>query len=91
MVNMREVVNDVRSMLIVGCQQRHIPGDLPPRNTIDGYFCLWVGKEVRRRSFMLSTYHPMSELRAGQVRPPASSATRVCRARTVEGDRRAAE
>ena len=40
-VNMREVVNGVMYVLSTGCQWRYIPKDLPPRSTLNGYFCLW--------------------------------------------------
>ena len=44
-VNMREVVNGVMYVLSTGCQWRYIPKDLPPRSTVNGYFCLggWDG------------------------------------------------
>ena len=41
-VNMREVVNGVMYVLSTGCQWRYIPKDLPPRSTVNGYFCLWA-------------------------------------------------
>jgi len=28
-------------VLSTGCQWRYIPKDLPPRSTVNGYFCLW--------------------------------------------------
>ena len=40
-VVMREVVNGVMYVLSTGCQWRYIPKDLPPRSTVNGYFCLW--------------------------------------------------
>jgi transposase len=39
--DMREVVNGVMYVLSTGCQWRYIPKDLPPRSTVNGYFCLW--------------------------------------------------
>src|SRR6202040_2935024 len=38
---MREVVNGVMYVLSTGCQWRYIPKDLPPRSTVNDYFCLW--------------------------------------------------
>src|SRR5580704_17069606 len=38
---MREVVNGVMYVLSTGCQWRYIPKDLPPRSTVNRYFCLW--------------------------------------------------
>jgi transposase len=40
-INMREVFNGVMYVLSTGCQWRCIPKDLPPRSTVNGYFCLW--------------------------------------------------
>jgi len=40
-VNLREVVNGVMYVLSTGCQWRYIPKDLPPRSTVNDYFCLW--------------------------------------------------
>jgi transposase len=40
-VNMREIANGVMYVLSTGCQWRYIPKDLPPRSTVNHYFCLW--------------------------------------------------
>ena len=40
-VVMREVVNGLMYELSTGCQWRYIPKDLPPRSTVNGYFCHW--------------------------------------------------
>jgi len=40
-VDMREVVNGIMYILSTGCQWRYIPKDLPPRSTVNDYFCLW--------------------------------------------------
>ena len=40
-VNVREVANGVMYVLSTGCQWRYIPKDLPPRSTVNGYFCQW--------------------------------------------------
>src|ERR1017187_6961681 len=40
--DMRGVVNGVMYVLSTGCQWRYIPKDLPPRSTVNGYFCLWA-------------------------------------------------
>jgi transposase len=40
-VEMREVMNGVMYILSTGCQWRYIPKDLPPRSTVNGYFCQW--------------------------------------------------
>ena len=40
-VNVREVMNGLVYVLSTGCQWRAIPKDLPPRSTVDHYFCRW--------------------------------------------------
>jgi transposase len=40
-VNVREVVNGLMYVLSTGCQWRAIPKDLPPRSTVNHYFCRW--------------------------------------------------
>ncbi len=40
-VNVREVVNGLMYVLSTGCQWSAIPKDLPPRSTVNHYFCRW--------------------------------------------------
>lgn len=40
-VDVRAVVNGVMYILSTGCQWAALPKDLPPRSTVNGYFCLW--------------------------------------------------
>src|SRR5512133_3711652 len=40
-VNIREVLNGLLYVLSTGCQWRAIPRDLPPRSTVNHYFCRW--------------------------------------------------
>ena len=40
-LDMRQVVNGVMDVLSTGCQWRYIPKDLPPRSTVNRYFCQW--------------------------------------------------
>lgn len=40
-VDMREVLNGLMYVLSTGCQWRAIPKDLPPRSTVNHYFCRW--------------------------------------------------
>ncbi len=40
-VDVREVVNGLMYVLGTGCQWRAIPKDLPPRSTVNHYFCRW--------------------------------------------------
>jgi len=37
----REVVNGLMYILSTGCQWASLPKDLPPRSTVNGYFCRW--------------------------------------------------
>ena len=40
-VEEREVVNGLMFILSSGCQWRSLPKDLPPRSTVNAYFCRW--------------------------------------------------
>jgi transposase len=40
-VDVREVLNGLMYILSTGCQWRAIPKDLPPRSTVNYYFCRW--------------------------------------------------
>ena len=40
-VDIREVMNGLTYVLGIGCQWRAIPKDLPPRSTVNHYFCRW--------------------------------------------------
>jgi transposase len=40
-VDVREVMNGLMYVLSTGCQWRAIPKDLPPRSTVNYYFCRW--------------------------------------------------
>lgn len=40
-VDVREVVNGLMYVLSTGCQWRAMPRDLPPRSTVNHYFCRW--------------------------------------------------
>ncbi len=40
-VDVREVVNGVMYILSTGCQWSSLPKDLPPRSTVNDYFCRW--------------------------------------------------
>ena len=41
-VDVREVLNGLMYVLSTGCQWRAIPKDLPPRSTVNHYFCRWL-------------------------------------------------
>jgi len=40
-VNEREIVNGLMYILSTGCQWASLPKDLPPRSTVNDYFCRW--------------------------------------------------
>ena len=40
-VDVREVMNGLMYVLSTGCQWRALPKDLPPRSTVNFYFCRW--------------------------------------------------
>jgi transposase len=40
-VVVREVVNGLMYVLSTGCQWASLPKDLPPRSTVNDYFCRW--------------------------------------------------
>jgi transposase len=40
-VNEREIVNGLMYILSTGCQWAALPKDLPPRSTVNSYFCRW--------------------------------------------------
>jgi transposase len=40
-VMMREIINGLMYILGTGCQWAALPKDLPPRRTVNGYFCPW--------------------------------------------------
>ena len=40
-VDLREVMSGLMYVLSTGCQWRAMPKDLPPRSTVNFYFCRW--------------------------------------------------
>ena len=40
-VDVREVINGLMFVLSTGCQWAALPKDLPPRSTVNSYFCRW--------------------------------------------------
>ena len=48
-VDIREVMNGLMYVLSTGCQWRAIPKDLPPRSTVNFYFCRWQHDETLER------------------------------------------
>ena len=76
--NMREVVNGVMYILSTGCQWRYIPKDLPPRSTVNDYFCLWgYNGSVGENTITRSTSNAVSRPSERPARPPACSTARA--------------
>ena len=48
-VDVREVLNGLMYVLSSSCQWRAMPKDLPPRRTVNHYFCRWQDDCQRRR------------------------------------------
>ena len=46
--SLREVVNAILYLLRTGCAWRFLPGDFPPRSTVQRYFYAWRDKELWR-------------------------------------------
>lgn len=48
-VDVREVMNAILYVLSTGCQWRALPGNFPPRSTVQYYFYLWRDQRLWRR------------------------------------------
>lgn len=77
-VNIREVFNGIMFVLSTGCQWRYIPKDLPPRSTVNNYFCLWVwdGTLDRIHEALLTRSVERKRI-AKQIPPPPSLTARA--------------
>ena len=76
-VDMRDVVNGVMYVLSTGCQWRYIPKDLPPRSTVNDYFCLWSHNGTLRRSMTRSMSNAASRPNVRPAPPSASSTAKA--------------
>ena len=79
-VDVREVVNGLMYVLSTGCQWRAIPKDLPPRSTVNHYFCRWQYEGTLARLHHALYVSAESGRAARRVRQRRSSTARVLRA-----------
>jgi transposase len=85
-VDMREVLNGLMYVLSTGCQWRTIPKYLPPRSTVNYYFCRWQHDGTLDR-----LHHALYVLCREQADRPASPSAAVIDSQSVksaEGGRR---
>jgi transposase len=70
-VNLREVVNGLMYVLSTGCQWAAIPKDLPPRSTVNHYFCRWDHDGTLRR--MHHALYVLCREQAGREASPSAA------------------
>ncbi len=79
-VDEREVVNGLMYVLSTGCQWRAIPKDLPPRSTVNHYFCRWQHDGTLDR-----LHHALYVRCREQARREASPTAAVIDSQSVKG------
>ena len=79
-VDVREVVNGLMYVLGTGCQWRAIPKDLPPRGTVNHYFCRWQHDGTLDR-----LHHALYVLCREQAGRDASPTAAVIDSQSVKG------
>jgi len=79
-VDVREVVNGLMYVLGTGCQWRAIPKDLPPRSTVNHYFCRWQYDGTLDR-----LHHALYVLCREQAARPASPTAAIIDSQSVKG------
>jgi transposase len=89
-VDERAVVNGLMYVLSTGCQWRAIPKDLPPRSTVNHYFCRWQddGTLDRLHHALYLLCREQADREASPTRP--SSTARASRARKKGAPHRSA-
>src|SRR3982751_2779946 len=86
----REIVNGLMDILSTGCQWASLPKDLPPRSTVNDYFCRWNSDGTLDRIHH-ALYVRCRELAEREpARPPRSSTVKGSQARKRGGRHRAA-
>ena len=70
-VELREVVNGLLYILGTGCQWHAVSKDLPPRNTLHGYFMCWEWGGTRE-SIRQALYVQCCEQAGREARPMAA-------------------
>jgi transposase len=78
-VDVREVLNGLMYVLSTGCQWRAIPKDLPPRSTVNYYFCRWQHDGTLDR-----VHHALYVLCREQADRPASPSAAVIDSQSVK-------
>ena len=79
-VDVREVVNGLMYVLSTGCQWRAMPKDLPPRSTVNHYFCRWEHDGTLAR-----LHHTLFVLCRERARREASPTAAVIDSQSVKG------
>ena len=79
-VNVREVVNGLMYVLSTGCQWAAIPKDLPPRSTVNHYFCRWDHDGTLKR-----LHHGLYVLCREQAGREASPTAAIIDSQSVKG------
>jgi len=74
-VDEREIVNGLMFILSTGCQWASLPTDLPPRSTVNYYFCRWNHDRTLDRVHH-ALYVQCLELAGREASPTAAIATR---------------
>ena len=92
-VDVREMLDGLMYVLGTGCQWRAIPRDLPPRSTVNHYFCRWLhdGTQGLLMATLFGMYPFLLKLYAdaGYQGPKfRQGVARVCREVNVEIVRR---
>ena len=78
-VDLREVMNGLMYVLSTGCQWRAMPKDLPPRSTVNHYFCRW------QHDGTLDRLHPaLYVLCRGQAEREASPTAAIIDSQSVK-------
>jgi transposase len=79
-VVVREVLNGLMYVLSTGCQWRAIPKDLPPRSTVNHYFCRWQDDGTLDR-----LHHALYVLCREQAGREASPTAAIIDSQSVKG------
>ena len=80
-VDERDIVNGLMYILSTGCQWASLPKDLPPRSTVNDYFCRWNHDRTLIASITRSTSNAANWPDERPARRLALSTARASRAR----------
>jgi transposase len=79
-VDVREVLNGLMYVLSTGCQWRVMPKDLPPKSTVNFYFCRWRDDGTLDR-----LHHALYVRCREQVKREASPTAAIIDSQSVKG------